>query len=74
MTLRNYQVFDIQTVKKAERWSASKIATVVKVKRKSVELRTGKESAETRLLHLERKRQNERVRHASPRSLASGSQ
>ena len=47
ITLRNYQVYDIQAVQKAERWTGSKIATIVKVKRKSVAMKTGKESEET---------------------------
>ncbi len=47
ITLRNYRAYDIQAVQKATRWTGSKIATVVKVKRKSVELRTGKQSDET---------------------------
>ena len=47
MTLRNYRAYDIQAVKKAARWTRSKIATIVQVKRKSVELRTGKASEET---------------------------
>ncbi len=47
ITLRNYQVYDIQAVPKAERWIKSKIATIVQVNRKSIEMRTGKQSEET---------------------------
>lgn len=47
ITARRYQAYDIQAVQKAERWTSSKIATIVQVKRKSVEMRTGKTSEET---------------------------
>jgi predicted transposase YbfD/YdcC len=47
ITVRNYRAYDIQTVQKAARWTRSQIATLVQVKRKSVEMRTGKQSAET---------------------------
>ena len=46
-TARHYEVYDIQAIKKAERWTRSKIATLVKVKRQSVVMKTGKQSAET---------------------------
>ena len=71
-TLRKYEVYDIEQVKKAERWTRSKISTLLKVTRRSVEMKTGKETEETRLLHLEPKRQDARIMCGSPRSLASG--
>ena len=71
--LRKYEVYDIEQVKKAERWTRSKISTLLKVTRRSVEMKTGKETEETRLLHLEPKRQDARIMCGSPRSLASGS-
>ncbi len=46
-TLRSYQVYDIEQVKKAERWTGSKIVMLVKVKRKSLEMKTGKQTEET---------------------------
>jgi predicted transposase YbfD/YdcC len=46
-TVRNYEVYAIEAVRKAERWARSKISTLVKVSRKTVEMRTGKETAET---------------------------
>ena len=53
-TLRKYEVYDIEQVKKAERWTRSKISTLLKVTRRSVEMKTGKETEETRLLYFAR--------------------
>ena len=47
LTTRNYQVFNLKAVKIGERWSQSKISSLVKVERKTVELKSGKETAET---------------------------
>ena len=46
-TLRKYEVYDIKQVKKAERWARSKISTLLKVTRTTVEMKTGKETQET---------------------------
>jgi len=46
-TLRKYEMYDIEQVKKAERWTRSKISTLLKVTRRSVEMKTGKETEET---------------------------
>ena len=48
-TLRKYEVYDIEQVKKAERWASSKISTLLKVTRTTVEMKTGKETQETSL-------------------------
>ena len=48
-TLRKYEVYDIKQVKKAERWARSKISTLLKVTRRTVEMKTGKETQETSL-------------------------
>ena len=47
VTIRNYQVYDIRGIKVAERWNKSKISSLVKVERKTVELKSGKETTET---------------------------
>ena len=46
-TARNYAGYALKGVKTAERWSHSKFASVVNVQRKTVELKTGKETAAT---------------------------
>lgn len=45
--MRNYQVFDIKAERVGERWNKSKISSLVKVVRKTVELKSGKETTET---------------------------
>ncbi len=47
ITDRNYEVYDIGRVSVAERWNKSKLARLVKVIRKTVELKNGKATEET---------------------------
>jgi predicted transposase YbfD/YdcC len=47
ITTRIYQVYDITRVKTATRWAKSKLARLVKVSRKTIERKTGKETEET---------------------------
>ena len=47
ITDRNYEVYDIKGIATAARWAKSKITRLVKVERKTVEMKTGKETQET---------------------------
>ncbi len=44
--VRKYEFYDVLEMKKAERWKGCQIRTAIKVKRKRIELKSGKTSAE----------------------------
>jgi len=44
---RQYEIYDILEMEKAERWNDCRIRTLIKVKRKREEVKTGKQSVET---------------------------